>query len=118
MLEINPVSQHSESVVIEMLGILWMLSKNGFGLLNVGCKQTNKKRDYLVLMSTISRPLSGYPPLPMRQSCASMTAFILTISAYVSLEFFGLTAKQPLSSTHFSVELKRYQIELRCVPIP
>ena len=41
----------------------------------------------------------GSLPLAMSRSCASTDVFTLTISAYVSLVFFGLTAKQPLLST-------------------
>ena len=51
-------------------------------------------------MSTLTRLVMGSPPLPMRRSCASTAAFTLTILAYVSLVFFGLTAKQSLLSTY------------------
>jgi len=41
----------------------------------------------------------GSPPFPMSRSCASTAVVTLTISAYISLVFFGLTAKQLLLST-------------------
>ena len=42
----------------------------------------------------------GSPPLAMRQFCAKKVSFSRTVSAYVSLIAFGLTAKQPLFSTN------------------
>ena len=44
----------------------------------------------------------GSPPLPMMRSCISTAVVTFTISAYDSLTFFGLTAKQLLLSTDIS----------------
>jgi hypothetical protein len=43
--------------------------------------------------------LVGSPPLAIRWLCASTVSFSCSVSAYVSLIDFGLTAKQPFFST-------------------
>lgn len=60
----------------------------------------------------------GSPPLPMRRSCLFTAVVTLTILAYKILAFFGLTAKQPLLSTNFSIELKMSnRVEMCCHPM-
>ena len=60
--------------------------------------------------------LVGSYPLAIKRFCASTVFFSRTVSAYVSLIDFGLTAKQPFFSTN-TVELNKANFRNREVKL-
>ena len=100
VLEISSFS-HSWSGVVETLDILWDVEQERIWSSDKVYWVDDSKTGLFVFNDYFDFVywLNGSPPFLIRRFWASTVFFTRTVSAYVNLIDFGLTAKQPLFST-------------------